>query len=162
MERIELKAVFGLIVLALLTRLMPHPPNFAPITSIALFTGHHFVNKRWAIFIPIFALFISDLYLGLHALIPVVYLSFVFISIMGLYAKKLNLYTVLGASTLFFVLSNLGVWYLSYPLSWEGLSTCFVLAIPFFANAIAGDLFYTAVLQFSFEKLKRSSKLFVN
>jgi hypothetical protein len=63
MERIEMKAVLGLIILALLTRLMPHPPNFAPITGIALFSGYHFVNKRIALFIPLAALFISDLFI---------------------------------------------------------------------------------------------------
>ena len=27
MQRIEIKAVFGLIIIAILTRLLPHPPN---------------------------------------------------------------------------------------------------------------------------------------
>ena len=157
MQKIEMKAVFGLIVLAIITRLMPHPPNFAPITGIALFSGYHFVNKRIALLIPLVGLFISDLFIGLHALIPVIYMSFVLITVMGLYVKKLSLPEVLGASFSFFILSNLGVWYFYYPLTQAGLIQCFIMALPFFANTLAGDLFYTALLQFSFEKFIRTS-----
>lgn len=153
----EMKVVFGLVVLALLTRLLPHPPNFAPITSIALFTGFHFTNKRWALFLPLVCMFLSDLYLGIHALIPVIYTAFAFISFIGCKVKSLSFMTVLGASISFFILSNLGVWYFYYPLTRAGLTSCFILAIPFFINSLAGDLFYTSVLQFSFKKLKQTS-----
>ena len=154
MQRIEMKAVFGLILIAILTRMLPHPPNFAPITSIALFSGFHFANKRLALFVPLIAMFISDLFIGVHSLMPMIYLSFLLISILSFYMKSLSISNVVLASTLFFVLSNLGVWYFYYPLTWAGLTSCFVLAIPFFVNALAGDLFYTSVLQFSFKKVK--------
>jgi hypothetical protein len=154
MQRIEIKAVFGLIIIAILTRLLPHPPNFAPITSIALFSGFHFANKRLVLFIPLIAMFISDLFIGLHDLVPVIYLSFILISVMSFYMKSLSFTNVILGSSVFFVLSNLGVWYFYYPLTWAGLTSCFVLAIPFFVNALAGDLFYTSVLQFSFKKVK--------
>ena len=157
MSKEEIKVIFGLIFIAILTRLLPHPPNFAPITSIALFSGFHFSNKRIAILIPLVGMFLSDIFLGLHSLIPVIYLSFILISVMSFYIKTLSFTNVLLASTLFFVFSNLGVWYFYYPHNWGGLSTCFVLAIPFFVNAIAGDLFYTSVLQFSFKKIKTIS-----
>lgn len=160
-NKVEMKVVFGLVVVALLTRLLPHPPNFAPITSIALFTGFHFVNKRLALFIPLICMFLTDLILGVHSLMPIIYLSFVLISMIGLKAKSLSLGTVLSASSLFFIVSNLGVWYFYYPLTWAGLSSCFILAIPFFINALMGDLFYTSVLQFSFSKLKQSSYSFI-
>lgn len=161
LNKVEMRVVFGLVVVALLTRLLPHPPNFAPITSIALFTGFHFVNKRLALFIPLICMFLTDLILGVHSLMPIIYLSFVLISMIGLKAKSLSLGIVLSASSLFFIVSNLGVWYFYYPLTWAGLSSCFILAIPFFINALMGDLFYTSVLQFSFNKLKQSSYTFI-
>ncbi|MDG2062275.1 MAG: hypothetical protein P8J67_01725 [Flavobacteriaceae bacterium] len=157
MSKEEIKVIFGLIFIAILTRLLPHPPNFAPITSIALFSGFHFSNKRIAILIPLVGMFLSDIFLGLHSLMPVIYLTFILISVMSFYIKTLSFANVLLASTLFFVFSNLGVWYFYYPHNWGGLSACFVLAIPFFVNAIAGDLFYTSVLQFSFKKIKTIS-----
>ena len=157
MNKVELKAVFGLVILALFSRLLPHPPNFAPITGIALFTGHHFANKRLALFIPIFCMFITDLYLGIHSLMPIVYLSFVMISILGIRAKSISLGIVVGASSIFFIITNLGVWYFNYPLNWAGFTSCFILAIPFFVNSLMGDLFYTSMLQFSYKKFIESS-----
>ena len=157
MNKVELKAVFGLVILALFSRLLPHPPNFAPITGIALFTGHHFANKRLALFIPIFCMFITDLYLGIHSLMPIVYLSFVMISILGIRAKSISLGIVVGASSIFFIITNLGVWYFNYPLNWAGFTSCFILAIPFFVNSLMGDLFYTSMFQFSYKKFIESS-----
>ena len=159
MDRKGMNVVFGLVALAVITRLLPHPPNFAPITSIALFTGFHFVNKRLALFIPIACMFLTDLYLGVHSLMPIIYSAFVLISLIGLKAKSLSFLTVISASVSFFIISNLGVWYFYYPLTWAGLSSCFILAIPFFVNSIASDLFYTSVLQFSYQKLKHTSAI---
>tara|TARA_Y100000992_G_scaffold276285_1_gene220382 strand:- start:404 stop:895 length:492 start_codon:yes stop_codon:yes gene_type:complete len=156
-SKTEIKVVFGLVILAVITRLLPHPPNFAPITSIALFTGFHFTNKRLALFIPILCMFLTDLYIGLHSLIPIIYSAFVFISFIGFKTNSLSFLTVLGASISFFLISNLGVWYFSYPQNLSGLITCFTLAIPFFINSLAGDLFYTSVLQFSYQKLIQNS-----
>ena len=45
LDKVNIKMVFGLLALAILTRILPHPPNFAPITSIALFSGFHFKDK---------------------------------------------------------------------------------------------------------------------
>ena len=91
---------FGLVMLALFTSLLPHPPNFVPITGIALFTGHHFENKHLALFIPIVCMFVTDLYLGIHSLMPIIYLPFVMISMLGINkAKSISLGTVLGASS---------------------------------------------------------------
>ena len=106
MSKEEIKVIFGLIFIAILTRLLPHPPNFAPITSIALFSGFHFSNKRIAILIPLVGMFFSDIFLGLHSLMPVIYLSFILISVMSFYIKTLSFTNVLLASTLFFVFSK--------------------------------------------------------
>ncbi len=157
LNKVEIKIVFGLVALALLTRFLPHPPNFAPITGIALFTGFNFTNKRLALFIPLFCMLITDLFLGFHSLVPIIYSCFILISFIGFKANSLSLLTVLGASVSFFIFSNLGVWYFSYPKDLNGLISCFVLAIPFFFNSLAGDLFYTSLLQFSFNKIKIQS-----
>ena len=150
----EIRIVFGLVTLALLTRFLPHPPNFAPITGIALFTGFNFADKRLALFIPLFCMLITDIFLGFHSLVPIIYSCFILISFIGFKAKSLSFLTILGASASFFIISNLGVWYFFYPKDLNGLLSCFVLAIPFFINTLSGDLFYTAVLQFSFKKVK--------
>jgi hypothetical protein len=81
---------------------------------------------------------------------PVVYLSFLAITVVGMLFKKMNFGTVLLSSLVFFALTNLGVWVLHYPLTPEGLMTCFTLAIPFFINSLLGDFFFSALLLFGY------------
>jgi len=47
-----------------------------------------------------------------------------------------------------FVITNFGMWLFSgfYPRTLAGLEACYVAAIPFFQNTVAGDLFYAALL----------------
>ena len=101
-DKLKIKMVLGLLILAILTRLLPHPPNFAPITSIALFSGFHFQNKRFAILFPLACMLITDIYLGLHSLMPVIYGCFVINSYIGIKFKKLTFTSILLASFSFF------------------------------------------------------------
>ena len=39
------KVLFSFVLIAALTRLVPHPPNFAPITAMSLFAGGLFYTK---------------------------------------------------------------------------------------------------------------------
>ena len=84
-------------------------------------------------------------------------MCFVIIYFIGSVSKKIDVKTVFLSSVVFFVLSNLGVWYLAYPKNIEGLITCFTLAVPFFINTILGDLFYSFIL-FRFYKVAEKFK----
>lgn len=152
----------GMIFLAAASRLVPHPPNFAPIAAMALFGGARFADRRAAFLVPLAAMFISDLLIGLHGLMPVVYGSFALIVCMGLWLRRREgVHTVAGTalagSILFFVATNFGVWALSssYPKTAQGLVACYAAAIPFFGNTILGDLFYAAALFGSFALAER-------
>ena len=57
-------ALAGLIVLAALTRLLPHPPNFSPVEAIALFGGAYFASRAWAVLVPLAGMLVSDIVLG--------------------------------------------------------------------------------------------------
>jgi hypothetical protein len=152
----EFAVIFSMIILAVASRLLPHPPNFAPITGIALFAASKLNKKILAFLLPLFCLFITDLTLGLGWINLFVYGAFGMISFIGMRIQKVSLLTVIGSSLLFFIVSNLGVWLLYYPLTLEGLLTCFTLAIPFFGNTITGDLVYTAVLFYGFSAIKNT------
>ena len=153
--------VVSLIFFAILSRFLPHPPNFTPIAAIALLSSKGFTN-RWVVFlIPIVSLFISDLFIGLHATIPFVYFSFILITLLGMYVKKINIVSVLLSSTIFFLVSNFGVWLLYYPISTQGLVQCYTLALPFFLNTVLGDLVYGALLIYPFYALQRRNKFAV-
>ena len=142
--------------MAVLSRLLPHPPNFAPITAIALFSSKKLNNKLFSVLLPLIPLFISDLFIGISFINIFVYLSFIIIYFLGSISSKIDVKTVFLSSVIFFILTNLGVWYLGYPKNIEGLITCFTLAIPFFVNTILGDLFYSFIL---FRSYKAAEKI---
>jgi len=72
-------------------------------------------------------------------------------SIMGVGA------TVLGSSLFFFLATNFAVWAAGrlYPRTLSGLAACYVAAIPFYGNQIAGDAFYALILFGGYSLLAR-------
>jgi hypothetical protein len=162
MYKIRFVVLTGMILAAAASRLIPHPPNFSPIGALALFGGACFPSKRTAFLVPLAAMLVSDLAIGLlrgdlslgfHGLIPVVYGSFALIVCLGFWLRRRrNAMPIAGAalasSIIFFVLTNFGVWAFGswYPKTWEGLVGCYVAAIPFFHNTLLGDAFYVSVL----------------
>ena len=142
--------IIGLIVLAILTRLIPHPPNFAPITGIALFSAINFNNRFFKFFVPLISLVIFDLIIGFSLINIFVYLSFIVIILVGNHFKKIKLKSILISSIVFFIISNFGVWIIGYPKTVNGIIMCYTAAIPFFINTILGDLFYSFLLKYTF------------
>ena len=54
----------------------------------------------------------------------------------------------LSGSTIFYLISNFGVWTLSpmYAKTLIGLVQCYSLALPFYGTSLMGDLVYSALL----------------
>src|SRR5215470_7858329 len=153
MSKPRLIVLICIILAAAASRLIPHPPNFASITAVALFGGAYLSNSRLAFVVPMTALFLSDLAIGLYPHMEVVYGSFALIVCVGMLLRRRRtppriIGAALSSSVLFFVFTNFGVWALSslYPRTWEGLTACYLAAIPFFRNTIAGDALYTTAL----------------
>lgn len=143
-------------------RLMPHAPNFAPITALAL-VGGLYLPKRLAYIVPMGAMLLSDLIIGFyHPLIMIsVYSCFLLTVFFGTLVKKQkNLYSVLGitltSSILFYLVTNAMVWAFGglYPHTLTGLTESYFLALPFFRNSLISDLFYTGVLVGGIEAIK--------
>ncbi len=163
-ERILLPTI--VIFFGAILRLVPHPANVAPIAAMALFGGAY-LNKKYALIVPLITLFLSDIFIGFHSTMPFVYGSFILIGLIGLWLQKrkssqLVLGTTLVSSFVFFVITNLGVWLVGdiYPQTLQGLIKCFYLALPFFRNTIIGDFLFVGVLFGSFELVLRISKRF--
>lgn len=150
------------ILLAAMTRVLPHPPNFTAIGAIALLGGALYSDKRTAFIIPFAAMFLADLFIGFHNTMWAVYLSFA-ISVMIGFTLRNNLRITnlviasVTSSLLFFVITNFAVWYGSafYAQDINGLVACIASAVPFykndifgsfFLNTIFGDLVYTGLL----------------
>ena len=159
----RLLVLISAILAAAVLRLVPHPPNLTPIGAMALFGGAMFGRRAVAFLAPLAALLLSDLIIGFHDGMVWVYGSVALIVMVGMGAlARVSALRVLGAalasSALFFVITNFGVWATSgmYAKSVGGLAACYVAAIPFFQNTIAGDLFYSALLFGGFALLERA------
>jgi len=137
-----------IILLAVVARLIPHAPNFAPIGGLALFSGANF-KKKSALLIPLAVMFISDIFLGFHKTIPYVYVSFIIIALIGGLIKNNKWQSIFAASlvssVLFFLITNFGVWVTGamYQKNLSGLMQSYAFGIPFFRNTLISDLFYT-------------------
>lgn len=149
----------SLITIAALSRLLPHPPNFTAIGSIALFGGMISNSKLMKYVLPVGALLLSDIVLSIvtpysffYAGIIWIYMAFVLIVALGSYFKKITIRnTILGSilgATFFFVFTNFGYWLSGtlYPLTFNGLVGCYAAAIPFFANTLVSTLLFSSVL----------------
>jgi len=149
----RLIALISAIFVAAALRLVPHPPNFSPIDAMALFSGAYLARRWLAFAAPLAAMVISDSVLGFYDGFWVTYIAITLVVLLGSVAlTRVSALRVGGAavagSVLFFLVSNFGTWALSgmYPLTGAGLVACYVAAIPFFQNTLAGDLFYSGML----------------
>jgi hypothetical protein len=150
-----LSAIFLITYLGGLSHIMP-----VPIVALALFTAVYLSNKRSAVLVFFGGLFMADLALGLHALIPVVYASLVPVLFIGFSLRK-NLggleiarVSVLG-SVLYFFLTNFGVWLAGacnwgdgreIPLTLSGLLSAYSAALPLLPARISTDLLASVLL----------------
>ncbi len=146
--------VLAIIFLAAGSRLIDHPYNFTPIAAMAIFAGCY-LKKKWGLIFPLAAMFISDYFIGFYdwRIMAAVYLSMVFAYFIGwILSSKIKwqnvVFASLAASLAFFFITNFAVWFFGswYPHNLSGLASCFVLALPFFRNTLAGDLFYAGAL----------------
>lgn len=145
--------ILGLVIVGVLSRLLPHPPNFTSVNAIALFGAFYFESK-WLSFATVVAtLLLSDLAIGFYPTMSFVYLSFGLIVLIGSKLKKKASFeritiTSLASSVLFFIVTNFGDWLtLSlYPKTLQGLGLCYFSAIPFFVTQLLGDLCYGFLL----------------
>jgi hypothetical protein len=162
----------GLILVAALSRVLPHPPNVSPVEAIALFGGAYFMSRRWAAVVPLLAMLVSDVvlsavhggdyasYLGgasfwsVYACIALsVVLGF---GLRGRVSGARVLGYALAGSLLFFVVTNAGAWWSDpiYPRNVQGLAAAYIAGIPFFRWTLLGTLFYSAALFGGFSLLR--------
>lgn len=151
---------FLIILFAVALRLLPHLPNFAPIAGMALFGGVY-LNKKYALIVPLVAMFVSDIFIGFHSGMPFVYGSFLIIGLLGIWLRnnkkvKMIILATFSSSFIFFIITNFGVWLSGglYPKTIDGLIQCYFYALPFFRNTIMGDMFYTGLFFGSYELLR--------
>ena len=152
-------AALLLTVAGVLGRLIPHPPNFAPVGAASLFSG---ARLPWwqAYLVPIAVMAATDPILGAYYGVPAfsraqifIYASFLISVAIGramrhrLTVPRIAAATLLCATQFFFI-TNFAVWLTStiYPATPAGLAACYIAGIPFFGWTLAGNVVYSAVL----------------
>ena len=166
------------IILIAASRLIPHTDNFVPVFAMILFAAVHFKNKWQAVAISVGALWLSDLYInnwGRYAeyynefilfFSPFNYLSYILIALISiqLFKNTVSVKRVFGSSLLigvvFFLVSNFGVWLggTLYPLTFDGLLSCYTAAIPFFRATLASNILFSFVLFGGYYALQKEVK----
>lgn len=149
-----------IIIFAVALRLIPHPPNVAPIAAMALFGGVYF-NKKYALIVPLVALFISDLFIGFYASMPYVYGSFLITGLIGIWLRSHKsipnvLLATVTSSVLFFLITNFGFFLTNdlYPKTFSGQMEAYIMALPFFRNTILGDLGFVILFFGTYEVVR--------
>ena len=142
-------AIIGIIVLLASARLFPHPPNFTPILGMAVFSGAIISQRLLAYLVPLVAMLLSDLYLGFHASMPIIYFSLAICVLIGTFiSKRMSILTSFFSISLgvlvFFLITNFAVWYGSgmYEFNISGLITCYFMGLPFVQNTLISSLIY--------------------
>ena len=151
-RRPHARLVYGLLLFGVIARLAPHPWNATPIMAIGLLAGTY-VSKRWAVLLPLGIAMVSDAVLGWHATMPFTWGAFALTGMLAWWIRQRPtaariVTSALAGSSLFFIISNLGVWIAGslYPRTAVGLAECFLAAIPFFRTELIGNLLYTTAL----------------
>ena len=153
MKKKNLVLILIISAVILLTRLIPHAPNFSPLAALILFAGAYLSKTKYLIWLFL-AILVSDFFLGFYEplIMLAVYFSLAINLILGNIIKKhksfLNIISVsLLSSLLFFLITNFAVWAAGdwYPHNLNGLLLSYDLALPFFKNTLVSSLLYTGL-----------------
>ena len=91
----------AMILLVAALRIAPHPWNFTPVGAMALFSGALLKDRRLAFLFPLVALFVGDVFIGFHKLLPIVYASFLINVAIGLWLRDRRSIARIGMTALF-------------------------------------------------------------
>jgi len=169
------------LLFAVLSRILPHAfhavsLNFTAVGGSLLFFGSKLKGQgRWQATLAILALAATDYYLTVYAfnfpfhvtayLATWAWYGAICLLGSGLLARRATALrvtaSVLASATSFFLLSNFMVWAAGltggsmYPPTAAGLATCYIAALPFYANDLASTAIVAGAL-FGLPALARS------
>jgi len=165
-----------MVLIAGMSRLLPHAWNFTPVEAMALFGGAYFARRSLAILVPLAGVVLSDIAMaintgGLYAdyffgpSFFAVYAAIALSAVLGFALRgRVGVLRVAGAglagSLLFFLLTNFAVWatatdVAAYPACTTGLIECYVAGIPFIRGTLLGTAVWSLILFGGYELLRR-------
>jgi hypothetical protein len=163
-----------LVLIASMSRLFPHYPNFTAMGALAFYTA--FSSKKVGQSLALMAgtMMVTDLILNnlvypsgefvfMYAGSIFTYLGFAAYSVAG-YLSKTRKTAALGliiGSLVFFVISNFGVWVSAlspYPKTGTGLLAAYTAAIPFYAPELLSSFLFSAIAGYAESKVGATAR----
>lgn len=138
--------------------------NFSAVPALCIFGGAVFRHIQWSYLVPLSAWLIADLGIWIftgkkdwafYPAQPFVYLGFAAMVSLGLLLRKNKsipkiAVAGLGSSVSFFLISNFGIWLMgdgiTFPRNIEGLTACYVVALPFFKTSLTAMVIFLPIL----------------
>ena len=149
---------FALIILGVSTRMIPYVTslqtwNLNAVTAIALFAGFYFRNPIIALCVPVLTMLFGDMLIVPYHYgeMTVGYVALLAPVLVGpLLRKRFSVVSVglsaLGASVVFFIISNAAYWWFNMPHTSAGFVQAYLNAMPFFRGTLVGNLAFTGLL----------------
>jgi hypothetical protein len=148
------------ILIATLSRTIFHVgPNFELVTAVSLLAGYFIKNKKIAVLVPLFTMFITDSIIGNSNIFLFTWSAYALAPVIGSVAKKLR-----GAKKIiklaalevggilsvivFFLWTNLGVVIVCnmYPKTLDGVISSYINGLPFVKPQLVSTIFLLPVL----------------
>jgi hypothetical protein len=169
----KLYFILSLVLIGIASRFL-FITNFTAIGAVAILSGSMLRRPLESFAMPLVVLMLSDLILNkfvyhvdglFYAGAAYVYGPILLMTLVSRLVKTMNVTKYVGLSLLFtvvfFLVSNYGVWQsgLSYPLTAQGLMACYIAAIPFVLNSLAGTLLFGGAILFAYNALTQQRSL---
>ena len=164
MNKDILRSFLFFCLIIVVSRLVPHPPNFTPILAGAIFMPF-MVQRSLGVVIPLIIMLVSDFIIGLHDLMIWTYSSLALITFLSyqLIDKKFIsvLKIALASPIIYFLITNFGVWLTStmYSSDLEGLMTSYTMGLPFLANSLLSTILFSSCFYAIYYSFNDQSKL---
>ena len=162
-----------LALVAALSRLLPHYPNFTAMGALAFYTAYSGKNLWRSMALMAGIMMVTDLVLNnlvyptgefilVYAGSLFTYIGFAAYTLTGYLSKssKGAALGLIGGSIIFFAVSNFGVWFSAfspYPKTGTGLLAAYTAAIPFYAPELLSSFLFSALAGFAEFKLKATA-----
>jgi len=147
------KEILFLLLIVVISAVLPHPANVTPIGALGLFAGTY-VRKQGFLLLPVAAALFADLTtIGVYSVLIMffVYSGHLVSALCGRYlVRDRALQTrlpiaVVAASVGFYLVSNLGSWWVYQPHTWAGIVECYTLGLPYLARTLFGNVLYSVL-----------------
>tara|TARA_B100000965_G_C19215490_1_gene593517 strand:+ start:22 stop:510 length:489 start_codon:yes stop_codon:yes gene_type:complete len=146
----------GIFISLALSRFVPHPPNFTSLLALSFYVPAFLGLRYLPVLLVSFA--ITDIIIGYHLGTHWTWGSVLIIGLMSKYFVKTFSFRLIGAlvgACIFYLITNFGVWTSGmYGYTINGLYTCFVLAIPFFAYSLISTFIFSFLIELIYKYLR--------